>query len=351
MAQRFVLAGAWSLMFALACGGGSTHATGRATTTAASSQAATAAVAAPADRIYVGGTVVTMDDAQPQAEAVAVKGGKILAVGRRARIEALKGPSTVVQDLGGNTLLPGFIDGHGHLSGVGLQAVAANLLPPPDGTNDSIASLQKTQRDWAATSNFPTEYGIILGFGYDDSQLKEQRHPTREELDAISTDLPVYVIHQSGHLGVANSKALALADITAATKDPEGGRIRRKRGSSEPDGVLEESAHYLAVAKLVLARVGPRESQALLDAGQELYMKYGFTTAQDGATDPANVDGFIAAAQAGRLKIDVVSYPLLATMGDGAFMRGPYYGRNVKGRFRIGGVKIVLDGSPQGKTA
>jgi predicted amidohydrolase YtcJ len=312
---------------------------------------AQASAVAPADRVYVGGTIVTMNSAQPLAEAVAVKDGKILAVGSRSQIEALRGPSTIAQDLGGKTLLPGFIDGHGHLSAVGLQAVAANLLPPPDGPNDSIAALQKSLREWAATSNVPEQYGIMFGFGYDDSQLKEQRHPTREELDAISTDLPVYFMHQSGHLGVASSKALALAGITADTPDPPGGRIRRKKGSKEPDGVLEETAHHLAIEKLIAARVGPKESQALIDAGQRLYIKYGFTTAQDGATDPANVHGFMAAAEAGRLMIDVVSYPLLALVGDEAFMSGPYYGRTFHGHFRIGGVKIILDGSPQGKTA
>jgi Amidohydrolase family len=107
----------------------------------------------------------SVNNAQPQAEAVAVKGGKILGVGTRAQIETLKDPSTVVQDLGGKTLLPGFIDGHSHLSGVGLQTVAANLLPPPDGTNDSIAALQKSLRAWMTTSNVPKAYGIIIGFG------------------------------------------------------------------------------------------------------------------------------------------------------------------------------------------
>ena len=80
-------------------------------------------------------------------------------------------------------------------------------------------------------------------------------------------------------------------------------------------------------------------------------MKYGFTTAQDGATAPANVEGFIAAAEAGRLKIDVVSYPLLATVGEATFMRNPYNARTPRNHFRIGGVKIILDGSPEAKTA
>ena len=119
------------------------------TTSGCSSGRTSVAPADIADRIYVNGTIVTVNDAQPQAEAVAVKGGTILAVGTRAQIEAHKGPATVVQDLGGKTMLPGFIDAHGHLSLVGLQAVVANLLPPPDGSNDSIAGVQDALRKWA----------------------------------------------------------------------------------------------------------------------------------------------------------------------------------------------------------
>jgi len=329
---------AWAALAALALVG-----CGRAGTAGAPDQ--------PADLIILGGPVVTVNDAQPTAEAVAVRDGKILAVGTRAQVERLKGPATRVQDLGGKTLLPGFIDGHGHVSGVGFQAVAANLLPPPDGRNDSIPALQQTMREWMAASPLPKKYGLIFGFGYDDSQLKEGRHPTRDELDAISTELPVYFVHQSGHLGVANSKALELAGITASTPNPPGGIIRRRAGSQEPDGVLEENAHYGLLGKVIFGKVGSEESAALIRAGQDLYLKFGYTTGQDGATDPGNVAGFIAAAEAGKLDMDVVSYPSMLTLGDGAFMRGPYQGRAYRNHFRIGGVKIVLDGSPQGKTA
>lgn len=351
MLSALVVAGALPVTLLAACGNGRGSAAKPTTAVTSAQIAASSAVPSVADRIYVGGTVLTINDSQPQAEAVAVKDGKILAVGTRAQIEALKGPSTVVQELHGNTLLPGFVDAHSHLAGVGLATVAADLRPAPEGTIDSVSALQKAQRRWAATSNVPKTYGIILGFGYDDSQLAEKRHPTRAELDAISTELPVYLVHQSGHIGVGNSKALALAGITAAANDPPGGHIRRRKGSSEPDGVLEESAHDIALAQLIVRRVGPRESHALIDAGQNVYLRYGFTTAQDGATHPANVEGYIAAAEAGRLKLDVVSYPLLATIGEGPFMRSPYNGRTFKGHFRIGGVKIILDGSTQGKTA
>ena len=82
---------------------------------------------------------------------------------------------------------------------VGIQAIAANLLPPPDGGVDSIATLKSTLQNWIKTSPVPVKFHLIVGFGYDDSQLKEKRHPTRQDLDEVSQDLPIILIHQSGH--------------------------------------------------------------------------------------------------------------------------------------------------------
>lgn len=180
-----------------------------------------------AELIVRGGEIVTVNELQPRAEAVAVRGGTIVAVGCSDEVMKLKGPNTQVIDLAGKTLVPGFIDAHGHLSSTGVQALAANLLAAPDGEVKDIASLQDKLCDWhkGKTSQ---QLGWIIGFGYDDAQLKEQRHPTRDDLDAVSKDVPVLAVHQSGHLAGANSKALELAKISAATKNPPGGVIRRK---------------------------------------------------------------------------------------------------------------------------
>lgn len=303
-----------------------------------------------ADSIYLGGVVLTMNDAQPSAEAVAVRGGRIAAVGSRADMLRMKGAGTRVVDLQGGTLLPGFVDPHSHIGGVGLQAISANLLPPPDGNNATIAQLQSTLRSYLQGSPEPQTLGMVFGFGYDDSQLREQRHPTRDDLDAVSTTLPVVVIHQSGHFAALNSVALERAGIAADTANPPGGVIRRRAGSQEPDGVLEENAFFLA-----LSRTMPKLTQAQaigwLEKAQDLYLQHGYTTVQDGRADPGAVATAIAAAQAGVFKIDVVSYPDILQLGKSALMQGPFYSRNYTQRFRIGGVKLTLDGSPQGKTA
>jgi predicted amidohydrolase YtcJ len=147
----------------------------------------------------------------------------ITAIGSAQELEALRGPATRMVDLQGRTLIPGFVDPHSHIGGVGLQAISANLLPPPDGGNASIADLQQTLREYIQTSPEVKQLGIVLGFGYDDSQLQERRHPTRDDLDAVSRDLPIAVIHQSGHFGALNSAALARAGIGPGTPNPEGG--------------------------------------------------------------------------------------------------------------------------------
>jgi predicted amidohydrolase YtcJ len=333
------VAGAWSVLGGCAGPGAS----GVATASSAAAQRAA---------LYSGGPILTMvGDAPNTVEAVAVRDGRIVFAGSKAQALASLPVGAAQIDLAGRTLLPGFIDGHGHIDGVGLQAVSANLLPPPDGRNDSIPALEQTMRDWMAGSPLPKDYNLALGFGYDDSQLKEQRHPTREDLDRVSSSIPVLFIHQSGHIGVANSRALEAAGITAATADPPGGVIRRRAGSREPDGVLEETAWFAVAGKLVFGQTKEKESQALITAGQELYLRYGYTTAQSGATDPSNVAGLMAAARAGRLKLDVVSYPMLVQVGDATFMQSEFASSRYTGRFRIGGVKITLDGSPQGKTA
>ena len=302
-----------------------------------------------ADTLYAGGPVITINQAQPQAEAVVVRDGRIAFVGSRQAAMQFS-PQARVVDLQGHTLAPGFIDAHSHVSGTGLQALSANLLPAPDGQGNSIPDLQRIMRQFLTGTATPGGYPVLIGFGYDDSQLAERRHPNRQELDAITTDVPVILMHQSGHLGAYNSKALELAGIDAATPDPEGGVIRREPGSLVPNGVMEETAHNLTLARL-MPTLGLEQAMTMLQAGQTLYIKHGYTTAQDGNTDAGTLAMLPLAGKAGKLRIDVVAYPNIEVALSSPAMQGPYYGRQYTDHFRIGGVKITLDGSPQGKTA
>jgi predicted amidohydrolase YtcJ len=301
-----------------------------------------------ADRIWSGGPILTMNDGAMRAEAVAEAGGKIIAVGRKAEVMKRRGPTTQLIDLKGRTMLPGFVDAHGHVMMGGLQALSANLLAPPDGEVRDIASLQQAVRQWmAANAAAVSKVNLIVGFGYDNATLAEQRHPTRDELDRISRDVPILLVHQSGHIIAVNSKAIEVAGITADTPDPQGGVIVRRPGSREPNGVFEELAAFPVVMKL-LGQVGPEGFKAFARAGAELWARYGYTTADEGRSVPATARLLRQLADEGGLRIDVATYP--DVLADRQFIE-----QNVSAtytnRFRVAGAKLTIDGSPQGFTA
>jgi predicted amidohydrolase YtcJ len=301
-----------------------------------------------ADSIWSGGPILTMNDKAMRAEAVAVANGKILAVGRRSDVMKLKGAATQLVDLKGRTLVPGFVDAHGHVVIGGLQALSANVLAPPDGKVQDIASLQQTLRDWAQKNAAVVEkVKIIVAFGYDNSQLKELRHPTKEELDAVSKDVPVIIIHQSSHLATVNSAMLKEMGYDANSKDPAGGVIQRKAGSTEPNGTLEETALFAALP-VIMARVGPDGLKIFAREGAKLWASYGYTTAQEGRSTPQIADIMKQVAAEGGFANDVTTYP--DVLIDRAYImanQSPTY----TNRFRVAGAKLTIDGSPQGFTA
>lgn len=300
-----------------------------------------------ADTIYSGGPILTINDAQPRAEAVAVRDGRILAVGPLAAVNAHRGEGTKSFALEGRAMLPGFVDSHGHVVMGGLQALSANLLAPPDGEVKDIPGLQRTLSQWAKDNAAAVEkVKLIVGFGYDNAQLGELRHPTRQELDAVSADKPVIIVHQSGHIGVANSKALEAAGITKQSEAPPGGVIRRDE-QGEPNGVLEEYA-FFAVLGPLLSNLGRDGLVAFAKAGTRLWASFGYTTAQDGRSTGGIVETLKEVGADGGLPIDVVAYPDMLEAQE--YIRANV-SRAYTNRVRVGGCKLTIDGSPQGFTA
>ncbi len=315
---------------------------------AIASLAASPALSDTADRIWSGGPILTMNDAAPRAEAVAEKDGRILAIGSAAEVMSLRGPNTRMIDLGGKALLPGFVDAHGHMMMGGLQALSANLLAPPDGEIKDIASLQAVLREWSeVNAAIVKQSNLIVGFGYDNATLAEKRHPTRDDLDAVSRDVAILLVHQSGHIVAVNSKALELTGVTADTPDPQGGVIRRRPGSSEPDGVLEELAAFPVLIKL-LQPIGKEGFKAFARGGAELWARFGYTTADEGRSVPGTARLLQEVADAEGYPIDVVTYP--DVLADKTFIE-QNVSQTYRNRFRVGGAKLTIDGSPQGFTA
>ncbi len=300
-----------------------------------------------ADTIYTGGPILTINDTAPRAEGIAVKDGVIIAVGPMAEVTAHQGDGTDVINLQGRALLPGFVDSHGHVVMGGIQALSANLLAPPDGEVVDIASLQQILRDWIANNKAAVESAnLIVGFGYDQSQLAELRHPTREDLDAVSKDVPIIVVHQSGHFGAANSAALAVADITKQTPVPPGGVIRYD-DNGDPNGVLEENAFFLVLGKL-FGGVGEEGFKNFARAGAQLWASFGYTTAQEGRATPEVSEIARAVAAEGGMPVDVVVYPDVLVDRDYILSN---HSMSYTNGVRIGGAKLTIDGSPQGFTA
>lgn len=297
--------------------------------------------------VYFNGDIITMAGDQPNyAEALVEKDGKIIFVGASGEAMKTAGSGHKMIDLKGKTMLPGFIDGHAHFANFSAQAIGAQLLPPPDAGAKDIPSIINLLKEWDTPENRKLT-GWIFGTGFDDSVIEEKRFPTKHDLDKVTTDFPIMITHISGHFAVVNSKGLEKLGITSDTEDPDGGIIRREEGSQEPNGVLEE----LAAIPYMLDAIAPKTPEANLkffNAGQDMALKYGYTTAQEGRA-MGNNDLLIDMAEKGNLKLDVVSYVDYLFLDK--YMDTKWNSKTYDNHFRIGGVKLTLDGSPQGRTA
>ncbi len=299
---------------------------------------------APASQAFINGQVLTMDPDNTVQQAVLLEHERIVAVGSNSDIQALITDDTLIHDLQGRTLMPGFVDAHGHFPGSGLGAVAADVSSPPVGKITTIEQLQARMKvliedtpdgDWA------------LGFGYDDTLLAGGQHPTRQQLDAISTNHPIYLLHVSGHMGVANSKALELMNYDRNTPNPEGGVIVRDK-NGELTGLLEEMAHE----KFVIASLDMplTDFYKLLTAAVDNYASMGVTTAQSGGVDKTSLKGLFTAQKLGLIPFRLELWPFDDKLGEsirnGQLKLDDFNSDKVRTR----AVKIVADGSIQGFT-
>ncbi len=255
------------------------------------------------DQAYVNGKVITMDDHDCIQEAVAVTADKIAAVGSNAQIKVLCDPDTKVIDLQGKTMTPGFVDGHSHLMPAGVQSLyEVSLDSPPVGTTKCIADIVQAMKKKAAT--LPKGQWVI-GAGYDDTLLAEKRHLTSAELDLVSTEHPVVVVHISGHVGSVNSAGLKWLGINRNTPDPEGGQIGRDPLTGEPNGYLTETA-IMDVRKRLPALTLEQGVAAACHMARQYAMK-GVTTVQDGVVnDLDTLEQHVEARKSGRMPTRLV---------------------------------------------
>jgi predicted amidohydrolase YtcJ len=305
----------------------------------------------PADTIYTNGKIITMESDSPRyVTALTVTRGIISFAGDEKEAMNFQGDSTRVIDLAGKTLLPGFIDAHGHVDGYANFSQFINLMPEPYGTVMSIPLLQQALRNYIRENKIPPGTPVT-GSGYDESVMTEHRHPTATELDAVSTEHPIYIIHVSGHMGVANSLLLQKAGISYNTPDPPGGNIGKDPSKHTLTGKMIENANIDMLVRLYgMMPHTPNASpfKALLAAEKE-WLANGQTTICEGRSTMATVRLLQKAAENGLLSADIISLPDYDACKDSLTILKNL--SELKGHFRIGAIKMTFDGSPQGKSA
>lgn len=190
---------------------------------------------------------------------------------------------------------------------------------------------------------------MVLGYGYDHNFLKERRHPDKMVLDKVSDKIPIFILHISAHLGCANSVALQLAGIDETTNDPKSGKIGRIGESNIPSGYLEEAGINI-LQQVILPKVVVDYAKNIKKM-QDTYLENGVTTVQDGASTESDLNFLIRMSELCALKLDVVAYPLMSVHGTELMEKYGLQYKSYINRFRIGGYKLVLDGSPQGRSA
>ena len=229
-------------------------------------------------QLFFNGTILTMDANNTTAEAMLTSGKRVLATGPLHELEKLASIDAVEVDLEGRTMIPGFVEAHGHFPASGLDAIAADLASPPAGTIRTLDELLQTLKTFAQNNEADK---WIIGTGYDDTLLTPDRPLTRKELDSISTSRPMFVRHISGHMAVINSKGLKLLGITASSSSPFGGEIE-KDDEGLPTGVIKGKALHPLLPKVF--KFSYKKLLKALANSVEDYLVEGVTSVQNGLT-------------------------------------------------------------------
>ncbi len=297
--------------------------------------------------IYRGGIVLTMDEGDSVATAVAVKDGRIVAVGSDTDMLAFSDPQTVPVDLKGQTLIPAFIDPHGHFPESGFCALhRVDLMCPPLGEVTMLSQVFERLADQVGKT---PQGEWVFGVFFDQTMVREKRFPTVQELDQVSRNHALVVMHMCGHACVGNSEALRRAGVFQDSPQPQGGHIEKDPNTGELTGLLEEPAAMGPISAAMFSTRGERFREGLHWAADE-YASHGVTTAQNAWANEPLLHEFLAAARDGEPKIRMTVLPdahLEPDIHAGRIDLSMADGRHLK----IGPRKLFSDGSIQIFTA
>ncbi len=297
--------------------------------------------------IYYNAQVVTMDEHCPAAQAVLVEDGIIRAVGSDAEILAMADEAAVLRDLAGKALLPGFIDPHSHFTAVAYDLLMVNAKPSPAGPCDTRALLLAEFRKGLEAMD-QSNGDWLMGMGYDPSAFPDKTGITRHDLDTVSTQVPISCIHASGHMAVLNTLALQILGYWGDYTVPAGGTVEQLPDGT-PSGLVTELAYLAPEVQAKTKAPGFDRVLGAMQRAGRLYASYGVTTGQDARVDLSEYRLLTAAGQTGALDIDIVGI-VAPDAADRLLIRGQTAGAYTD-HVRMGGYKLFLDGSPQGKTA
>jgi hypothetical protein len=291
------------------------------------------------DSLFYNGTLLTQDPALPRAEALAVKGGRIQAVGARGDVEHLAGPETERIDLEGRTLVPGFNDSHVHVWKVGQLLTGILDLRATKSLEELKASVRRRDHELP-------DGAWLLGRGYNEQFLAEGRQPTRWDLDVAAPHRPVALTRTCGHMIVGNSRALALAGVGRATADPAGGVVERD-ASGEPTGLVKENA--MGLLKAVIPEPNVSEyAEMVLAAGNEQLSK-GITSASEAGATPVLLEAYRVLDREGKLPHRF--HVMAMRLSEESARPLPVPERHVSDCLRLDSVKLFADGGLSGATA
>lgn len=288
---------------------------------------------APADLIVVGGAIYTADGRRPRVDAVAVRDGRFVVVGSRDEALARRGPATRIVDLAGGVAVPGLHDAHGHFLGLGASVSALDLRDTPTLSSVTAKVAARLARQDAGR--------WIVGRGWDQNDWPVAVWPTRQDLDRVAPDTPVLLVRIDGHAAWVNSKALALSGITAATADPDGGRILRD-ATGAPTGVLIDTAQGLVTRHV--PQPTPAEIDEQILAADRETRRLGLTMVHDAGASSRTVEAYRRLSGEGRLatRLYVMLDSSPATTREW-FARGPLL--DPHHRVTVRAVKLYADGA------
>lgn len=296
-------------------------------------------------QLYYNGNVITMHEACPKAEAVLLEDGKIIAVGGNDELMQQKEKAQLI-DLDGATVLPGFIDSHSHFSS---SYIFPRFDPSPVGKTDSVEDLIEQAREYMAEN--PVKSGEwFVGIGYDHALFEGKLHPTKEDLDRISTEVPIVMINTSGWLGVVNTKLLEELGITKDTPNPRGGFIEHDPVTGELTGEFTD----IALRETIMKKMPMPSAEFMIKAiirAEKAYSSKGYTTVMDGSFESDMQPLLQLCTGGGLTSVDVITYTRINSPNKRILEGITTPEATYRTHFKIAGAKVIMDGSPQIRTA